>query len=123
MSEMNNTVVPSATAPEIGTGTYPLNGENANQQPIVPETEKGGFIGAIMSHGVMYAAGVASGQAIERHRIHKEAKNQKKEEKKAEKAAKPKKRIKFQLPWSVEEYVEVPAEQKAQETEPEAKAE
>lgn len=121
MSEMNNTVVPSATAPEIGTGTYPLNGENANQQPIVPETDKGGIIGAIMTHGMMFGLGYGAGQVTERHKQHKEAKNQKKEDKKAEKASKPKKRVKFQLPWTVEEYVEVPAEQKAQETE--AKAE
>lgn len=119
MSEMNT--VPNVQAPEIGTGTYPLNGENANQQPIVPETEKGGIIGAIMTHGLVGGLGFQAGRAYERHEQHKEAKNQKKEDKKAEKASKPKKRIKLQLPWTVEEYVEVPAEQKAQETE--AKAE
>ena len=118
MSEMNT--VPSATAPEIGTGTYPLNGENANQQPVVPESDKGGIIGAIMTHGLVGGLSFQAGRAYERHEQHKEAKNQKKEDKKAEKVSKPKKRIKLQLPWTVEEYTEVPVVPQAQETEPKA---
>lgn len=113
MSEFENntnTVAPTVSAPEIGSGRYPLGGENADQQPI-PETGKDGIIGAIMTHGMMFGLGYGAGQVTERHRAHKEAKKQKKEEKAAEKAAKPKKRIHFQLPWSVEEYVEVPAEE------------
>jgi hypothetical protein len=112
MSEINTntTVAPTVSAPEIGSGTNSFNGENANQQPI-PETGKDGIIGAIMTHGMMFGLGYGAGQVTERHRAHKDAKRQKKEEKAAEKAAKPKKRIHFQLPWSVEEYVEVPAEE------------
>ena len=104
MSEEMNNVVPNVAAPEIGTGTS-VQGDAEQQQ--IPDSGKSGFIGAVLTHGMASALSFQAGRAYERHTQHKEVKQQKKDEK----AAKPKKRLRFQAPFKVDTYVEVPAKE------------